>query len=161
MPGPEAAKYVKMMNTGSDTCTTIIEKLCNLPTFFCPEINILNVSTQKTLGYYFDELAYFIRRGIVKALLKRVKVVFSLFVRAIMSSFGVERNCLSNGRVFSTMPINHVMESSYLAVCRNATYHQTADILSCTWKGNTLYMQSPYQCAEDINVNQLSGQLDC
>ena len=161
MPGPEAATYVKLMNTGAETCASMIEKLCRSPTFICPETNLLNFSSQKTFYHFYDELMYFLRKEIIQPALKRFKMPIAYFVDYFVFLNGAERNCYSSGRAFSTVPLNHVMDSSYLTVCKNAFYNQTADMLSCMWENKTLYMSSPYECAEDINVNPLSRQLDC
>ena len=158
MPGPEAATYIKSMNTGLESCGSIINKLCRLPAFYCPDNIFFELSLHKraipTCNY--DELVYFLRTKIVKVLLKLQK-----FTRLLMSFNGEEGTCYSSGKGFSTTPINHVMESSYLTTCRNASYDQTKDVVSCMWKDNALFMSSPYKCAEDINVNRRSGQLDC
>ena len=69
--------------------------------------------------------------------------------------------CSSKHRVFPTVPINHVMESTYLGVCENAFYDNEADVLSCTFSNRTLTLQSPYKCAEDININLATVQLEC
>mmetsp|Transcript_10612 Transcript_10612/g.41463 ORF Transcript_10612/g.41463 Transcript_10612/m.41463 type:complete len:614 (-) Transcript_10612:1389-3230(-) len=157
MPGPEAATYVKLMNTGTQSCTSLVEKLCRLPKFSCPEIETLNLSSRKPLyPFYYDEMVYFFRKGIVK----RLKTLSGRIAQTIRSN-GAKHNCHSKDKVFSTTPLNHVMESSYLAVCKNASYNQITDTLSCMWDRKALSMSSPYECAEDINVNVLSGQLDC
>ena len=160
MPGPEAKTYVKY--AGAQSCSSVTEKLCRLTLFSCPEKEFLHLASKQTSLYpLYDELAYFIRAGIVTAL-ERVKRSL-LLARVAMSSirYRAERNCYSIGKTFSTAPLNYVMESSYLGVCKNASYDAMADVLSCTWKNNTLTMPRPYECADDINVNQLSMMLDC
>mmetsp|Transcript_4481 Transcript_4481/g.12054 ORF Transcript_4481/g.12054 Transcript_4481/m.12054 type:complete len:603 (-) Transcript_4481:593-2401(-) len=156
MPGPEAIPYAQMMNSGADSCSSILEKLCRLPIFFCSETDHL-IFPSTPWDNFYDELVYFVRRSIVTLVRSRLE----RFVERIKSLFRAERNCHSSGKIFSTTPANLVMESSYLAVCKNAFYNQTADMLSCIWKTNTLHIRRPYACAEDINVNQLSRQLDC
>ena len=161
MPGPEAATYVKLIYTGSESCLSIVEKLCRLPAFFCPNIVLLDLSPHKTLYRLYDELEFSFRKEFVKVLIKRWNKTLQVFARLAMLLNGEERSCYLRGREFSATPVNYVMESSYLTVCRNASYDQKADMLSCTWENNTLFMSSPYECAEDINVNHLSRQLDC
>ena len=164
MPGPEAATYVQLMNTGKQSCMSLVDKLCCLPNFSCPKSKkLLNLSSQKpSFPLCYDEMVYFLRKEIVEPALNRFKAVLVRIAQIITSrSSGAKNSCLSEGIIFSTTPLNHVMESSYLSVCKNASYDQSTDVLSCIWENSTLSMSAPYECAEDINVNTLSRQLDC
>ena len=69
--------------------------------------------------------------------------------------------CSLKQRVFSLVPVNHVMEGTYLRQCEKPSYDEKKDLLSCTFANCTLILQSPYTCAEDININIGSMQLDC
>lgn len=157
MPGPEAVSVLNLMRERKVSCHSVAQKIsctgCQIP---LDDIITLQKRPTRHSMYYVVKKWVLLRKRLYQVLASsyRTKGLRTFFKRA-------DETCQKADVVYSLVPINHVLESSYLSVCSGAHYVKENDELRCMWKGRTLTLPQPYRCAEDINVNRLSMQLDC